>query len=329
MLSKKVQAKGNNLPLVTIITITYNLISANRRDTFLQTVESVKSQSYPNIEHIIIDGASGDGTLDLIKSSGLTYYSEKDSGIYDALNKGIARANGKYICFLHSDDYFNNKDAVRLSVESLEKTGADFSYATANVLDADDKVKAITKPNIGNAFCRMPFCHQTMFTRTDTLRQYGGFDTKYKSAGDYDLILRLLLDKRKYVEVEDCIVDFRLGGYSDVDVQTSILEQADIFKSLYGRYADISNTDVYNIIVHCILPIKFVLSGVLGRQKIVMNLFMRACRYPKKFFTFRLSKRKGYLKLFGKWIIEKDNSEEMRIFAALEKKLGIETSRNK
>ena len=128
-------------PLVTIVTITYNLIKSGREKTFLQTVESIKKQTYDNIEYIIIDGASTDGTIDLVKSLGLTYYSEKDNGIYDALNKGIARATGKYICFMHSDDFFNNVDAVKLSVEALEKENADFSFAKANFIEDDDEGK--------------------------------------------------------------------------------------------------------------------------------------------------------------------------------------------
>ena len=217
-------------PLVTIITATYNLISQGRKSYFLQMVDSVKSQTYSNIEHLIIDGGSSDGTIDLIKSTGLKYISEPDNGIYDAFNKGIKYASGKYICFLNSDDYFDNENAVKYSVELLEKENADFSFATAKIVNEAEKHLYDFKPNIYSVFSRMPFCHQTMFTKTEVIKKEGMFDLNFKSASDYDFIIRLMINKYKYCEVKHNIVTFRLAGESYKNVRTSLLEQLAIFK---------------------------------------------------------------------------------------------------
>ena len=97
-------------PLVSIITVTRNLIDAGRKDFFRQCVESVRMQDYPNIEHLIIDGASTDGTVDLLKEMNVNYISEPDAGIYTAINKGISLSEGKYVAFLNSDDFYTRSD---------------------------------------------------------------------------------------------------------------------------------------------------------------------------------------------------------------------------
>ena len=103
-----------------------------------QCIASVRSQRYPNIEHLVMDGASDDGTTDMLdryqKLGWLKYYSEPDSGMYEAMNKGIRKANGKYIVFLNTDDYFHNADAIEESVYSLENSKADFSFASNRIL---------------------------------------------------------------------------------------------------------------------------------------------------------------------------------------------------
>lgn len=104
------QKNGSSIPLVTVITVTYNLIKGKREKFIIQCLESVHNQRYSNIEHIVIDGASDDGTLPLLKKyeslGWIKLFSEPDTGIYDAMNKGILKANGKYVSILNSDDFF-------------------------------------------------------------------------------------------------------------------------------------------------------------------------------------------------------------------------------
>lgn len=223
-----------NKPKVTIITITHNLIKAGRKKTFLQCIESVKNQTYENIEHIVIDGASTDGTIDLIKSTGLAYYSEPDKGIYDALNKGILKATGEYILFLHSDDYFSLNNGIEESVKYLLKTNADFSYGSSTLLK-NERYAGDFIPLIESFFISFPFPHQTMLTKKEAFIKYNLFDTNYKSAGDYDLILRMLLNGVKSVEVPLNFVNFRLDGFSDVNQAQSIKECVKLFKENYKQ----------------------------------------------------------------------------------------------
>ena len=120
-------------PKVTIVTITYNLLEANREKTFRQCVESVHNQTYENIEHIVIDGASNDGTIELLKEyadkNWLTYYSEPDTSIYNAMNKGLAKATGEYITFLNSDDFYHNLEGISKTVKTIVNSNADFVYS--------------------------------------------------------------------------------------------------------------------------------------------------------------------------------------------------------
>lgn len=222
--------KMNDKPKVTIVTITYNLINAGRKEFFRQCVESVHNQTYENIEHIIIDGASTDGTLDLIKEYSnkgwLTYCSEKDTGVYNAMNKGIDKSNGDYINFLNSDDYFNNPDGIKLSVQYLLETNADFSFAKCTFINIQGEYWGILNPVIENFLFRMPFCHQTMLIKKKTLLKLDNFDENLNSAADFDFVMRLCLSSTKFVEVPLNFVSYRLGGISDTNQEQSRNEYA-------------------------------------------------------------------------------------------------------
>lgn len=182
----------NNNPKVTVVTVTHNLINAGRKELFRQCVESVRHQTYDHIEHIVIDGASTDGTLDLIKEYAdkgwLTYYSEKDTGIYEAMNKGIDKSSGDYINFLNSDDFFNHPDGIKLSVQHLLETKADFSFAKCTFINSQGEYLGLYLPVIESFLFRMPFCHQTMLIKKETLLQLDKFDENFKSAADFDFV---------------------------------------------------------------------------------------------------------------------------------------------
>lgn len=243
-------------PLVTIVTITFNLIKADRKKFFRQCLESVHNQTFKNIEHIIIDGASTDGTIDLIKEYAekgwITYISEPDSGIYNAMNKGIKLAKGKYIAFLHSDDYYHNSDAVSLSIEALEKESADFSYA--NYIEIDNEKKRIMKGYLETFLHTMPFGHPTMFTKTSVLRTENGFNEKYKIAADYDLIIRLILKDYRFVYIDNEIMSFRLGGLCCITDHSD--EIALIYKENYPFYV-FSNSEQAKQIFKTVIPEDF------------------------------------------------------------------------
>ncbi len=231
-------------PLVTVVTITYNLIKDGREKYVRQCIESVKNQTYPNIEHIIIDGASTDGTLDIFNDyPHLKVFSEPDKGIYDAMNKGVAHANGKYIAFLNSDDFWHDNRAVEASVKALEDNNADFSYAPCVCLDGQDEFLGYLYPTIETFFVWMPFCHQTMFTKTNLVH----FDADLKSAADYDFVLNLILNGANGVYVPLNFASYRMIGVSTTETELSYIERRNsIRRHLISRYG-ISEKEADNI----------------------------------------------------------------------------------
>lgn len=225
-------------PLVTVVTVVYNLVKGGREEVFRQCVESVHAQDYPAVEHLVIDGASDDGTRELVgeyeKRGWLTCISEPDEGIYDAMNKGLARARGKYIAFLNSDDLWHDARGVRLSVRLLELSQADFSYAPTRFIKQDGSFSNYWGALPATFVSNHPFCHQTMFARVERLRQLGGFAKEhFRIAADYDLITKMLLRGAKPVYVPLCFTSFRLGGFSADD---SVVQEevATVHRNHYG-----------------------------------------------------------------------------------------------
>lgn len=225
-------------PIVTVVTATFNLFRYGRSEYFQQCVDSVRTQNYPNIEHLIIDGGSDDGTLDLLEKYSqkgwIRYLSEPDEGIYNAMNKGIARACGKYIAFLNSDDYWHDSHAVEESIAALEATGSVFSYAECSVITPDGEKLFDFTPRIGTFFCRHPFSHQTMFTLRQHMLQMGGFDESFISAADYDFVVRSLMKGSKSVQIPRNIATFRTGGFSN-DAE---LCREEVFKVLRKNFSN-------------------------------------------------------------------------------------------
>lgn len=210
----------DKMPKITIVTATYNLIKAGRKEFFKKCIESIYSQTYKNFEHIIIDGASDDGTLDLIKEIAprSTVISEPDKGIYDAFNKGVKKASGEYVHFLNSDDYYTDKKSLEISAKYLSATDADFSCSDCYFVDENGKITNVFYANLETFFYIMPFCHQTMITKKEALIKAGFFDTKYKIAADYDLIIDLILNGASFVKIPKVIANYRKNGISaDID----------------------------------------------------------------------------------------------------------------
>jgi glycosyltransferase involved in cell wall biosynthesis len=249
----------NKKPLVSIVTITFNLVKYKREKYFQQCIDSVKNQTYDNFEHIVIDGGSKDGTLDLIKKYAdqglINYISEPDKGIYDAMNKGIKMAKGKYVAFLNSDDYWHDKEAISESVKFLEKENADFSYAPARLQLEDGEFyhehfgwkHQYYEPKISTIFFSMAFCHQTMFTKRDVMIKESMFDTNFKRSSDYDFIIRLCLKKYKSVFVDKQFTTFRLGGLSEIDSTLSYNEVSESYFKNFTKLVDLNKEECSKI----------------------------------------------------------------------------------
>lgn len=199
-------------PLVSIITVVYN------GEAFLEeTILSVINQSYDNVEYIIIDGGSTDGTVDIIKKyeDRVDYWvSERDSGIYDAMNKGLKTTRGKYIAILNADDYYN-RDAIKMSMKSITKNRCDYSYAQVRFVDATNKIRPIYPLIEGVIYQEMPYPHVSAFIKSDIYKKIGLFDTSFKIAGDHDMALRIHLAGYQACYLEDEVARLEVGGISN------------------------------------------------------------------------------------------------------------------
>jgi glycosyltransferase involved in cell wall biosynthesis len=196
-------------PLVSIITVVYN------GERYLeQAILSVLGQSYRNIQYIVIDGGSTDGTLAIIQkyAAGIaTWISEKDQGISDAFNKGIARCDGEIIGILNADDWYE-PEAVALAVQHLKT--ADCAFGDIR-LWRDEKMDSVVKGNIGQLDNEMTLNHPTVFIRKRCYDVYGGFDLRYRCAMDYDLLLRLKVNNCRFAYIPRVLANMRWGGMSD------------------------------------------------------------------------------------------------------------------
>ncbi len=305
--------------LVTIVTVTYNLIKNDRKEAFIRALESVRNQTYKNIEHIVIDGASDDGTVELIKEysdkSWIKYISEPDTGLYDAMNKGAMLAKGKYILFLNSDDYYSGEKGIEKSIEAIEKTNADYSYTDCKIIDFDGENVANwhwqQKPDFSNIFVRMPFCHQTLMVKTNIFRELGMFDLTYKSAGDYEFVLRLVLNSYKAVYIPYEFVTFQLGGYAAENGKLAVEEILDFYQKHYGNLCPISREECEYIVASKHIPWKLLIKTIpyLEKTEAIKLIFKKDyIKYllknlRRKIFRLRLSKTDPMFELFGIKII--------------------------
>lgn len=211
---------------VSIITVTYNSVA-----TVEQTLRSVIGQAFDNIEYIIIDGASTDGTLEIInkyKSNISKIVSEKDKGLYDALNKGIKLATGDVIGILHSDDFYIHNNVLRDYVNVFEKQKCDAVYSDLYYVKAEDTNKIVRKWKSGmykpGAFLNgwMP-PHPTFFVKKTVYEKHGLFNTSFKTAADYELMLRFIHKYNIHLAyLPEYTVKMRVGGKSNASVKNRV-----------------------------------------------------------------------------------------------------------
>ena len=231
---------------VTIITVVYN-----NRDKIQDAIHSVLSQDYDDIEYVIVDGASTDGTVEVIQEAIKKYseriikfVSEKDDGIYDAMNKGIRLANGDIIGMLNSDDLYINDNVISTVVkEFLEKKVytifADLVYARAD--DLDKIVRYYSSINFTPkkmAYGWMP-AHPTFFVKREVYKQFGLFKTDYMIAADYELIARFLVkNKVSYSYIPKVLVKMRVGGASTESLKSNWILNKEILRACKENYID-------------------------------------------------------------------------------------------
>ncbi len=238
--------KKSALPQISIITVTYNLIKNNRKDFFLKCVNSIKEQTYKNIEYIIIDGASSDGTLklfsEMIFPKNTTIISEPDSGMWNAMNKGIKKANGKYICFLNSDDFYVTNTIIAECIKKLEETNNDYSIANFMAIKKNGEVINEWCKNIKPLpreffYRRMTYNHETLICRKDIYEKLGFHNEKYKTAADYYFNTRLVFAGCSSVYIDKVMIAARAGGEttnSEGEVSNSALTDiSNLWNNMY------------------------------------------------------------------------------------------------
>ncbi|SFL03405.1 Glycosyltransferase involved in cell wall bisynthesis [Lachnospiraceae bacterium KH1T2] len=196
-----------NVTKVSIITVTFNA-----KDTIEQTILSILNQTWPNIEYIVVDGMSTDGTWDIIckyKEKISVLIHEKDNGLYDAMNKGIAHATGEIIGIINGDDWYESS-AVADMIASMDEN-TDISFAKMNWLVGQEECYVTNIFNIDDIWYQM-VAHPTVFIRRKIYDIYGGFNLEYPIAADYELILRFYVNSVRFKYVDKIVANFRVGG---------------------------------------------------------------------------------------------------------------------
>ena len=247
---------------LSIITATYN-----SERTLRDTMESILSQTFQDFEYIIVDGASKDATLDIIREyeprfqGKMRYVSEPDKGIYDAMNKGFAMATGDVIGILNSDDFFTSEDVLQTVVDGFAGEYVDAVYADIHFVGTDDLTKCVRYYSSSvfrpwmMRFGMIP-AHPSFYCRKAVYDQYGSFDTTYRIAADFEILLRLIFIHRirtRYVKKD--FVTMRLGGASTTG---------------YGSWSLIMKEHLQ----------------IMKRHGVVTNRFLLSLRYIYKLFEF-------------------------------------------
>ncbi|MCC8408469.1 glycosyltransferase [Mucilaginibacter sp. UR6-1] len=227
-------------PTLSIITVVYN----NVRD-IERTMLSVLGQTYTNIEYIVIDGASTDGTLDIIykhQDCITKLISEKDKGIYDAMNKGLALATGDYVLFMNSGDELYNSTTVEAVFATA--ADADIYYGETEMIDDDCKSlgqrrhKAPAKFNWRSFKYGMSVSHQAIYIRRSLTKPY---DNRYQLSADIDWILYAAKQAKKIVNVKRYVAKYLVGGMSKQKHRQSLIERFKIMRDHYGLLLTVFN----------------------------------------------------------------------------------------
>ena len=234
---------------VSIITVVWN-----NKDIIKDAIDSVLSQSYKTIEYIIIDGASTDGTVDIVKSYGdkiTKFISEPDKGLYDAMNKGIKLATGDIIGILNSDDFYTDKYVIEKIVGTFESLHVDSVFADLIYVKPENLTKTVRYYDSSKfypakfAYGYMP-AHPTFFVRKEIYEKYGVFRTDLKIASDFDILVRLLYtNKVSYSYIQKPIVKMRLGGVSTNGLKSKILLNKEVLKVCKDNKID---TNIFKIL---------------------------------------------------------------------------------
>ena len=221
---------------ISIITAVYN-----RADSIAEAVRSVQAQTWPQVEHVVIDGASTDGTVAVLQTclnAQAVWLSEPDKGIYDALNKGLARATGDVIGLMHSDDFFADDEVLASVAAAFADPEVDAVYGDLDYVAKADTARIVRRWRSGDYSAAklargwMP-PHPTLFLRRSVVERWGGYDTSFRIAADYDSILRYFGQGQiRPAYIPRVLVKMRLGGESNRSLGRIWLKTREDYRAL-------------------------------------------------------------------------------------------------
>ena len=220
---------------ISLITVSYNSSS-----TIKDTIQSVHSQDFKDIEYIIVDGNSTDGTVEIIRSAGKVgtkWISEPDTGIYDAMNKGLKMATGEVVGIINSDDFYFDNQTISSVANAFKDERVDAVFGDLIVVDPTNLKKVVrtysSKKWYPDKFARgfMP-AHPTFFVRRKYYEQFGLFKTDYKIAADYEMLIRMLyVHKLRYQYLPMTMVVMRKGGVSSNGLKSNLILNQEILRA--------------------------------------------------------------------------------------------------
>jgi glycosyltransferase involved in cell wall biosynthesis len=225
------------------MSLRFSIITAvrNRVGTIASTMASVHAQSWPELEHIVVDGGSTDGTLAVLeqyRSSIAQLIGGPDQGVYDALNKGLRHVTGDVVGFMHSDDEYASPDVLAKVAAAFEDPSVNAVYGDLVYVSQRDPSHVVRYWRAG-AYSRAKLAsgwmppHPTLYVRRELYDRFGGFDTRYRIAADYECMLRLLWKHGiRPVYIPEVMVRMRTGGMSNASLFTMLRKSFEDFTAL-------------------------------------------------------------------------------------------------
>lgn len=266
---------------VSIITVVFN-----GAETIEHTIQSVLRQTYSNIEYIVIDGGSTDGTQQIIEkyADRISYcISETDDGLYYAMNKGIEKATGEIIGIINSDDWYAD-DAVESMVEFFHCNAVELAYGKILMVLENYEEKVYANMPLESIWYQMALPHPAVFVKKELYDRMGGFNVNYRLAADYELVLRFYAKQAKFGYVDKVVAYFRKGGVSGIrqkemckevyDISMSYVDMCPYKVRVMPKIKEIYRWRYFSISVRKEkVPLHQLLDAYFGEEIIAINIF--------------------------------------------------------
>jgi len=225
--------------MISVVTPCLNIVRDGREEFFRRMMTGIHRQTYSDVEHIVIDGGSADGTkrlLDAYLEKGwiTRLVQEKKMGIYPAINTGLGLVRGEYVNIMNTDDYFTDLDYFHEALDAFSGNNIDFVHADRLIRSRAGLPDTVKRGDERAAYFRMPFRHQTMIIKKEVFDEIGMFDESYEICADYEWILRMLKAGKRGYYFPKAVVCSLSGGVS-ANRQKCVKEVSKILYETYGR----------------------------------------------------------------------------------------------